>query len=536
MKKIGLDFGTTNSILSYFDPHQNNLKSFTLGGAGGSETIPSILSESKQDSDQSAIGNEAKLNLGDEDFNVYSHFKMMLAETDREALLIRGYNSKKNPKEVAGKYLNLLLSAYCEEQGIKGELDTLVITIPEIWAREENYAARESLKEICEHFAPLPKNVQMLSEPIAASAYFAHNYNVLNGKNFNGHILVCDYGGGTLDISLSEIREQQVTVLETTGLGTSSESLGVAGVAYDEAVVNRKAEHAQYNEMLGWSENLYYSALKDFEEQKITRKKAIDEAMELYLRDPKGCDYKLFKNERLNNVETTTRDLVEVFDALIHPALIKALQEMDQFLRIRKIDTSNSDIFRVVMVGGFSNFILVQKAIKEFFKFRTKGDKRFETCFSLTDTALAISKGAALVANEIVQINMTCPINVGFKFKRRYDEQIKEIDQIVLQKGVKISEYIDPVYWKQEQQEKEVKIYKSDPNQPFTIFVDVRSDLRKYRDLEKRLIEIVPNINKDDNRWKIGFSVSPDLTFHLHIKDQDGQEQKTSIGKLLETI
>ena len=50
---------------------------------------------------------------------------------------------------------------------------------------------------------------------------------------------MCDYGGGTLDFSLSKVDGNEIVVLEGTGKGSAKETVGIAGVEFDKAVVER---------------------------------------------------------------------------------------------------------------------------------------------------------------------------------------------------------------------------------------------------------------------------------------------------------
>ena len=65
---------------------------------------------------------------------------------------------------------------------------------------------------------------------------------------------------------------------------------------------------------------------------------------------------------------------------------------MQGYLQKHNIKTEDSQQFRVVMVGGFSNFYPVRDTIKGVFQSTTGADRRFQS-LTLEDTALAISKG-----------------------------------------------------------------------------------------------------------------------------------------------
>ncbi len=76
-------------------------------------------------------------------------------------------------------------------------------------------------------------------------------------------MLVCDYGGGTLDLSLSKVEGDQITVLEGTGRGITKETMGIAGVAYDKAVVEKVLNDQAITDK--------FKLLKKFEEKKIEK-------------------------------------------------------------------------------------------------------------------------------------------------------------------------------------------------------------------------------------------------------------------------
>jgi molecular chaperone DnaK len=114
-----------------------------------------------------------------------------------------------------------LLNHYRREHRLNQPIQKIVITVPEIWVREGRHAARESLKKIGTDLLQLP--VKLLSEPVAAAAYFVHQFKTQEGRYFNGHLLVCDYGGGTLDLSRSSIHNDDIKVLEGTGKGNVTE-------------------------------------------------------------------------------------------------------------------------------------------------------------------------------------------------------------------------------------------------------------------------------------------------------------------------
>ena len=110
---------------------------------------------------------------------------------------------------------------------------------------------------------------ELISEPVAAGGYFLNRYEQLNGETFSGNFIIFDYGGGTLDISLLRLENNDLEVLERTGNGNSIESLGNAGTAYDEAVV--QYIYKQNNKPIDKNSQEYTELLIEFEKQKIEK-------------------------------------------------------------------------------------------------------------------------------------------------------------------------------------------------------------------------------------------------------------------------
>lgn len=522
MRKLGLDFGTTNSTLAFFDSSRKALECYRMRGASGSPYIPSHVRFDRQDGSVE-IGRAARKSLGDEDYQVFSGFKMLLGEKIRERLEAFGY-FETSPIECAKQYIRQLLANYREEQNIEAGIDGLVITVPEIWVKEHRHASRERLRKICAELdLPLKR---FISEPVAASAYFAHCHKERTGQWFDGHTLLCDYGGGTLDLSLSRLRGEKITVLECAGKGHDPDTFGKAGIAFDEAVVKTVYERETGEKLSGRSQE-FINLTDLFEEHKIDRKPDVDKALEQYLKNDK-VNKKVFK---INSMAFKASDLVESYRRVIEPELLKALEEMREFFIEHGVDSENRDRFRVVMAGGFSGFYLVRRTIMDFFNCGAAPDPRFNSCFTIEDTALAVAKGAALVANDMVDIDPTCPISAGFRVKADFEGAIEDIDIPVLKKGVKISEYKDPVFLSGGI---EVNV---DPrgNTPVTVFLG-DGDRRRHIRLEKDIEDLFPGLNDENRIWKVGFSVDENFLFTLHTENAEGEKHAIHLGDLLEKV
>jgi molecular chaperone DnaK len=510
--KIGIDFGTTNSILSYMDG--DILHAYKHGGASCNNYIRSCVAINKDDSTDISIGESALIKQTDSDYNTYINFKMLLTEQHPSVLQQHGYHHH-NPREIAKHYLNTLIESYCANQQIeRSDLKKVVITIPEVWVRQGEHEARHTLMQICNELR-LP--VKLYSEPVAAAVYFASAFKKKKGAPFNGYLLVCDYGGGTLDLSLCKLENERIEVLEGVGSGKShGGSLGNAGVAYDEYVVKRFIERNKL------TNDNYHRLLLDFEKAKISNADLLKKSISNYIGDP-DTDKRVF---RLDGLEIRTSDLVKCFQEIIENNLKTALNEMQGYLQKHNIKTEDSQQFRVVMVGGFSNFYPVRDMIKSFFDSKTEADQRFQS-LTLEDTALAISKGAALIANDVYTVTQNCPVNIGF---RAIDQNLKEIDKLILEKGKDLDCYQQPVYM-----ERRISTIAGNYNIPLTVFIDIGHNNRKYIDL-KTLAELIPPNPSTEDSWRIGFSIDDNLFFYFHAENEKGEAKKTDLVELTRYI
>lgn len=526
MKTVGLDFGTTNSTLAYLGAAGDEANCYNLGGAGRSPYIPSWVRFDRESANGDAdveIGRTARLSQNDDGYSVYSHFKMLLGETDKEKLSKYDYDGSRSPADCARAFIGKLIEQYRKEQGLKEEIDRLVVTVPHIWIQEHQHHRRRMLEKVCEGLG-LPV-ARYLSEPVAAAAYFAHCHQGRNGGPFDGHILVCDYGGGTLDLSLSRAEDGAITVLESAGKGEAAETIGKAGVAFDEGVVSA-ATRAEDGPPLRRSDPRFLKLMSEFEEQKIDRRPDVERLLGQYLQRS-SMDRRIFQIE---GFDFKPSHLVDVFNRDIRPELTAALAEIKAFFPAHGVDFADKDRFRVVMAGGFSSFYLVRRTVWDFFGAEDEEDPRFDVGFSVEDTALAIAKGAALVAGDRIGVDPVCPISIELEvLLDEGDGTLRKGQVKLLERGKKISEYREPAFLP-----RPVKLSLDAGIQKRPLVVFLGDDHRRVRmEMKQKIGEVLPNAGKKNNAWHIGFSANENFRFTFHARDVDGEHKETSLGDII---
>lgn len=533
MNVIGFDFGTTNSTISFYNTETKTLDCFQTS-ASSTDYIPTVVAYK---GDEVCIGNIAKKNLTKKGYESYEHFKLRLG-SDANTVI---ENKTKTSTQVTADYIRELLSEYRHEQNIDA-IEGIVMTVPETWFREEsNRTARENIEKIYEELGyDIETQFQLESEPVAAAGYFCWAYEHAKdknpqGKKYNGFIAVIDYGGGTLDVTLCKVEEGgNIKILERCGYGEYNRTNGCAGVAFDEAVVEKLCADNDID--LEKTDRKFIKLRDAFEEEKITETKHITEMMQLYYNDPSIVEDEVLLTLEYDDNELCVycKDLAECFAKINKPVLDESLSQMQAYFATHGVDSSSQDAFKVLLVGGFSNFYCVEETVRRFFGSRYGlNDKRFDQVFTLNNKSLAIAKGAALIAQKVVKVDHTCTHNIGY-IAVRPDDQDRWIDTdiTIIKKGMKVSEAKEPIYAPNKVQ---VRLKSG----VFRIFLDDGRENKVGRTqaaLDQSVGEIFPNMDDISNEYQIGFSVDKNLIPTLHVRDKKGAEKQIRLNSLLSRI
>lgn len=192
---LGIDLGTTNSVVSYRqDDH--NVK--VIPSPEGTNTCPSVVSF-KPDGEE-IVGNAAKRRLLTNPDTVHSIKRKM---GTRDLTHIACLNKDFTPEEISAKILSYRKS-YAEKflgQSVK----KAVITCPAYFNDDQRQATKNAGT-----IAGLDV-VRVISEPTAAALAYGRD------SKKSGTIMVFDLGGGTLDVSILDIGDGTFEVLSTSG-------------------------------------------------------------------------------------------------------------------------------------------------------------------------------------------------------------------------------------------------------------------------------------------------------------------------------
>lgn len=219
---VGIDFGTSTTVVSIASQEQDGVKIKTLpikltqiledGTIYQSEKLPSVIAwyNGKLLVGEGASNLKYTLTKGK---NIWFSFKMEIGED----LGAKYYNSEvgdvegikiRNPKDcvrVFFMYLRMLITKYCKDNGLSENIH-YAVSIPASFEANQ----RKELMEALETNGMTISKQSLIDEPNAAFISYVHDSEdsekpLLISPHYNSKVLVFDFGGGTCDISILEI-------------------------------------------------------------------------------------------------------------------------------------------------------------------------------------------------------------------------------------------------------------------------------------------------------------------------------------------
>jgi len=349
-RTVGIDLGTTNSLVGYIDPQTGAPK--CIPGPNGSALCPSVVSI---DEDGGVIvGEPARRRLLTQpERTIYSVKRLMgrgVADIQDELKLFpfRIDPSSKNvirvrlgdkfftPPEISAFILRELKNwaeAYFGES-----VDRAVITVPAYFNDAQRQATKDAGK-----LAGL-EVLRLVNEPTAAAlAYGLH-------EKQRGHVAVYDLGGGTFDISVLKLISTSegdiYQVLSTNGdthLGGDDIDNLLQAFVHDKVLQQHRVDFSPHSELA-----------QELRKELIALKHQLSEkeSATLRFRLPSGAVF-VHEFKRAN------------FEGLIRPIVDRTMGPVRQALVDAKLKPS--EIEEVVLVGGATRTPLIRRTVQEYF-------------------------------------------------------------------------------------------------------------------------------------------------------------------------
>ena len=369
---IGIDFGTSNCVVSVFEngrvrtiPIDNGKKALpSCVYVGDKATVVGREAQRKQTQETKRVLCDVKRLLG----CVYSEdcFQKLLPSlpysvkrTDSDGIMLcvetKNGVREMSPVEAAGTILANVVSNASDY--LKGPINEAVITVPAFF----NNVQRNDM--INAGLVAGLQRVHLFSEPTAA----AISYGLINTCE-NELLLVFDFGAGALDVSLIQITGRTFTVI-----GSSGDS-HLGGDDITEILVEEAAR--SFQETFGKDVRSSASELQKLREAVEEGKKALS-SVESYDVDEQLLEEDFHYRMTREGLERSARPLLE-----------RCLAKVEEVLGLM----SNCDamLTHVLLVGGSCNIPFLRGRLTDRF-----GKKRVVLS---ANAAEAVSQGAAVIA------------------------------------------------------------------------------------------------------------------------------------------
>lgn len=359
---VGIDLGTTNSLVAVFEPGGPRV----LGGDAG-EILPSCVRY--REDGPPIVGSEARERAVEFPRETVTSVKRLmgrsLADCGDEVpylgcRIIEGphhtarvelpWGRVVSPQEVSAEILRELKRRASEALGT--EVSRAVVTVPAYFDDAQRQATRDAGR-----LAGL-EVVRIVNEPTAA----ALAYGLGAGKETESRtVAVYDLGGGTFDISILRItppiEEGQTSFFQV--LATAGDTR-LGGDDIDRALVRMFTD--EIAELLG----LERGTLESFDAP--TRRALIGfaEAVKMKLSEDESASVRIELGEDRVYERTVRRDELE---SLMEPWVDRTIEACRRAVGDAKASPGGSslEIDRVILVGGSTRVPMVRRKVEEFF-------------------------------------------------------------------------------------------------------------------------------------------------------------------------
>jgi molecular chaperone DnaK (HSP70) len=378
MAQIGIDFGTTNSLLVAYNKDRNMFYYFSFDEFRN----PTPTSSTVWYYDQTkVIGSEAR-----EKINTYSHLEGHHFEKSIKLKLgqqngINIFGKSVQPYIIAADILKHIKNKaeQIEKEYPSGvDFNRAIFTIPINFDGVQRNALRKAAQEagievttfIHEPFAAVVGHFFTKETDLSA-------FSVINKlENLNGKfLLIFDWGGGTLDITVVKVENGKMLELGT------AELTGKAGDKFDEDIA--KWAWSKFLERHGekYNEAIIEQKRKENWDKLVSRA----ERCKIFLSTQNSVDFRA--EDIIDNLGITENLTREDFEKLIEHTLLDASNEIDKAIKEAGIGEVNIDL--VLLTGGSCYIPAVQEKLKDKFGHKVNTVKRADSL---------IAEGAAVIS------------------------------------------------------------------------------------------------------------------------------------------
>ncbi|CAN5627345.1 molecular chaperone DnaK [soil metagenome] len=350
-RTIGIDLGTTNSVMAVIDAGEPEV----ISNAEGERTTPSVVAISS--SGERLVGRLAKRQAVTNPHNTIFSVKRFIGrrfddpivqrdielvpyevrESQNGGVEIKMGDRWYSPPEISAMILQKLRA---DAEAFLGEtVDKAVITVPAYFDDNQRQGTKDAGK-----IAGL-EVLRIINEPTASALAYG-----LDRKD-DEQIAVYDLCGGTYDISILDLSEGVFQVMATNG------DTHLGGDDFDQEIIGYLADEFKRQEGIDLRKDpMALQRLKDEAEKakiELSSAQQTDVNLPFITADQNGPKHL--------NIPLSRSKLEQLVDGLVK----RTIAPMESALKDAEI--SKSDVDEVLLVGGQTRMPIVQKTVNEFF-------------------------------------------------------------------------------------------------------------------------------------------------------------------------
>jgi len=378
-KIIGIDLGTSNSAAAVVMGGKPTIIPAAEGATVGGKAFPSVVAFSKDG--ELLVGEPARRQAVTNPDNTIIAAKRKMGSDHTFKIQDKEYK----PQQISAFILQKIKK---DSESFIGEpVEKAVITVPAYFDDNQRQATKDAGT-----IAGLDV-VRIINEPTAASLAFG-----IDKEKEDMKILVFDFGGGTLDVTIMEMGGGVFEVLSTSG------DTQLGGTDMDQVLIDYIIDDFKKKEGIDLSQDSTATTRirEAAEKAKIELSTVMETDVNLpfIAQDPSTGA----KNLELRITRAKLDELISPIVERCKPSIVKAFEDAK---------LSNSDINKIVMIGGPTRMPLVRKIV---------GEVVGQDPESGVDPMEAVAMGAAIqagiiagdVTSDIVLLDVT-PLTLGIE-------------------------------------------------------------------------------------------------------------------------
>ncbi|MBE6070131.1 MAG: Hsp70 family protein [Clostridium lundense] len=390
-KAIGIDLGTTNSVVAFKDVSVRTIQTgannedlcrscvamdkngnFIVGNSvynSWKRHAPNIVVSAKRLMGASINDSNVQKMKSDKHSYPFGIQKLSGGTEDSVAILLHG--KEYTPEQISAEILRSLKN---DASTKLGDVEYAVITVPAYFNEKQKSATKKAAK-----LAGL-KVLQLLAEPTAAA--LSYGFDNLK-QDEDKTLLIYDFGGGTFDLSILTAAGGQFV---ETGAGGDR---WLGGDDIDAILSDYVKEQIEEKNNINLQELLDDKTEKEVKEFTAGLKSDVENAKKTLSQSTSAT---IFLSNYLEDEDGEPIDDIVVtrdtFEGLIRPLIQRTIELIEELLV--KTSISADDLSNILLVGGSSCIPLVKRMLVEKY-----GE---EKVLSSEKPMLAIAQGAAILA------------------------------------------------------------------------------------------------------------------------------------------